>query len=261
MKRFVFTTVAATAITATGVAVAADLPMGTRAPPPGGLAPAPVFSWTGCYVGANVGVGSAHTQFRDPVPDGNIDAGILNSMMVTEALTNREAHTDSSGGVFGGQLGCDWQVSGSWVVGLQGTFSGSDISGTNQDQFNAPWTLSSTLDWYATITGRVGWAVNNVLIYGKGGGAWAHNKLEVENTGQFLGSPDVTPFGWTVGAGVEWAFAPSWSAFVEADYYGFGSTTSNLNFVPGFIQNPTTINTKLQFETLLVGVNYRFRGW
>jgi outer membrane immunogenic protein len=134
--------------------------------------------------------------------------------------------------VFGGKLGCDWQVAGFWVLGLQGTFSGAD-----QSQFNSATTPSSTLDWYATITGRLGWAINNVFIYGKGAGAWARHKLEVDNLNQVLGSPEVTPFGWAMGTGVEWAFAPSWSAFIEADYLSFGSTPLNLNAVPGF--NPS----------------------
>lgn len=250
MKGLLFTTVAAVAIAATGAATAADLPLRTKAPPPGGIGPAPVFSWTACYVGANVGLGAGHTQFQDTVPDGNIDA------FTTSA---RAAHTNSSGGVFGGQVGCDWQVSPTWVLGLQGTFSGADIDGTNQDQFNAPWTLTSNVDWYATITGRVGWAINNVLLYGKGGAAWAHDKLEVENSGVFLGSPTVTRLGWTVGAGAEWAFTPRWSAFAEANYYSFGNTTSNLIPVAGFDDAPFTFNTKLQFETFLLGVNYRFR--
>jgi outer membrane immunogenic protein len=256
MKSFLFTTVAATAITAAGVAGAADMTMATRAPPPGGLGPAPVFSWTGCYLGANAGLGAGHTQFQDAGPDGFIDISDF----------NRSAHTDSSGGVFGGQLGCDWQATPNWVLGLQGTFNGTDISGTNPDQFNAlnaP-TLSSTLDWYATITGRLGWSLNNVLLYGKGGAAWAHEKLEVDSTNgsaSFAGSTSITRLGWTVGTGVEWAFAPSWSAFAEADYFGFGDSTSTVfGFGPANL-TAFPINTKLQFETFTVGVNYRFRGW
>jgi outer membrane immunogenic protein len=247
MKTLLLSAVAATAITAAGAAAAADIPAATRAPP--ALAPAPQFSWTGCYLGGHVGLGAGHTQFRDTQPDGNIDGN---------TMSNRTAHTDSSGGVYGGQIGCDLQTGSPWVIGLQGTFSGANISGTDQDQFNAPWTLTNTIDWYATITGRVGWAINNVLLYGKGGAAWVHDKLEIENSGVFLGNPQVTRLGWTIGTGVEWAFAPNWSAFVEANYYSFGDTTSTFNFVPGFINMPTTINTKQNFETFTLGVNYRF---
>lgn len=253
MKRLLLlTTVAATAITATGVAVAADLPMATKAPPGGGgLPPMPMFSWTGCYIGAHVGVGEDHTQFQDTLPVGDLDA----------FATSRAPHTNGAGGVFGGQLGCDLQVSGNWVLGLQGTISGSDINSTNQDQFNAQWTLTSNINWYGTVTGRVGWAMNNIMFYGKGGGAWANTKLEVENSGATIFGPqNITRMGWTIGTGIEWGFAPSWSAFAEVNYYSFGNTTSG-PFLPLMDTFPEPFNSKLQFETFTVGVNYRFRGW
>jgi len=252
MKRHLFTTVAATAITASGVALAADLP--TKAPPIG-VAPVPVFSWSGCYIGGHVGLGVNNTRFQDTTPDGNIDAF---------TTSNRTAKSNGAGAVGGGQLGCDWQLS-NWVLGLQGTFSGANIGSTNQDQFNAPWTLTSNVSWIATVTGRVGWAINNVLLYGKGGGAWTNNKMEIENSGVTIFNGSTTRTGWTLGTGVEWAFAPNWSAFAEANYYSFGNTTGTLvnNVVNdmGGANAPFTFNTKMQLETFLLGVNYRFRGF
>jgi outer membrane immunogenic protein len=227
---------------------AADLgvPRGPYIPPP-----PPQYSWTGCYAGANFGLAAGHNQWTDTQPDGNIDGNTTSA---------RTAHSDMSGGVAGGQLGCDLQFNGNWVVGLAGSLDWSDMSGNTQDQFNAPWNLHNNVDWYGTVTGRVGAAFNNVLLYGKGGLAFAHNNFEIENSGVTLGTPSDTRLGWTAGAGLEWAFAPNWSAFLEADYFGFPSKTETFNFVPGFINTPTTINVKPYFDSFTFGVNYRFGG-
>jgi outer membrane immunogenic protein len=245
MKTRLLTGTAAAAIMVGSSAYAADLPMKSF------LSPAPQFSWTGCYVGANFGMGAGHIQWTDTQPDGNIDGN---------PATARTAHTDMSGGVAGGQIGCDMEFPASIVLGIAGSFDASDVTGTNQDQFNAPWTLRDHIDWYSTITGRLGAAVNNVLLYGKGGAVFAHNNFEIENSGVTLGTPSDVRLGWTVGAGVEWAFSPNWSAVIEADYYSFENKTETFNLVPGFINAPTTINVAPSFETFTLGVNYRFGG-
>jgi outer membrane immunogenic protein len=99
-----------------------------------------------------------------------------------------------------------------------------------------------------------------VLVYTRAGAAFAHNKFEIENTGFLDGTPSVTRTGWMVGSGIEMAFAPCWSVFVEADYYSFGN--ANVSFA-GDVFNPTppfTVQSKLTIETLKFGVNYRFGG-
>jgi outer membrane immunogenic protein len=138
----------------------------------------------------------------------------------------------------------------------------SNIRGTNQDQFNAPWTLTNNINWFGAATVRAGTAIYNpnILLYVKGGLAYAHEKLEIENSGVTLGTPSDVRIGWTAGAGLEWAFAPHLSAVIEGSYYGFGNKTETFNLVPGFINPPTTINVKPSFTTLSVGLNYRFGG-
>jgi len=242
---------AVAAVMAVTTAYAADMPMKAPFVP----APPPQFSWTGCHVGVNAGLGAGHLQWTDTQPDGNVDGN---------TGTNRTAHTDMSGGVAGGQLGCDMQFGGNFVVGIAGMMNWSDITGTNQDQFNAPWTLRDNIDWYASITGRLGIAVNNVLFYGKGGVAFEHNNFEIENSGVTLGTPSDVRTGWTLGAGLEWAFAPNWSAVVEANYYSFAAKSELFNnpgaVGGGFINPPFTINVQPAFETFTLGVNYRFGG-
>jgi outer membrane immunogenic protein len=245
MKSHLLAGASVAVIVAAGSANSADLAVPYKAP----LAPAPQFSWTGCHIGTSGGLGAGHTQWTDTQPDGNIDGNTASA---------RTANTDMSGAVYGGQIGCDMQVNGNWVIGVGGMMSAADVTGTNQDQFNNPWTLRDRIDWFGSATGRIGWAVNSVLLYTKGGFAFAHNKFEIENSGVTLGTPSSTRIGWTLGSGVEWAFAPSWSVFAETNYYCFGNQTETFNLVPGFINPPTTINTKQTLETLTFGVNYKF---
>jgi outer membrane immunogenic protein len=231
-------------------AAAADLGVPFKAAPAG-------MSWTGCHIGAQGGLGAGHNTWQDnpanlPFGTGFIDANGFGEI----------ANTDMSGALAGGQLGCDYQFAGSWVVGIQGSMVASDITGTNFDQFNDTWSLRSKIDWMATGTARVGFAVSNVLIYGRGGAAWAHDRFEIENAETNLGTPQALRLGWTAGAGIEWAFAPSWSAFFEADYSSFSAI--NVAF-PGNAFNgsggataPFTVNTALSIETFTMGVNYRF---
>jgi outer membrane immunogenic protein len=249
MKRFVSIGLAGAAAIATSpAALAADLAM-----PPGyrGAPPTPAyFSWTGCYIGTHSGLAAGHTTWHDSVPDGAIDA----------TFSGQTANTDMSGAIYGVQVGCDYQFNGNWVIGIDGSVSRATLTGTNMDQFNNTWTLRSQADWFGALSGRIGVAVDRVLVYTRAGAAFAHNKFEIENTGFLDGTPSVTRTGWMVGSGIEMAFAPCWSVFVEADYYSFGN--ANVSFA-GDVFNPTppfTVQSKLTIETLKFGVNYRFGG-
>jgi outer membrane immunogenic protein len=242
---------AATAwLAVTGSALAADLGFPAKAGAPGAM-------WSGCHLGIQGGVGAAHNTWTDQPANLPFGTGFIDANGFGET-----ANTDMTGGLAGGQLGCDYQFGSLFVVGVQGSMAAGDITGTNFDQFNDTWSLRSHIDWMATGTARLGFAVNNVLIYGRGGGAWAHDRFEIENAETNLGTPQATRFGWTAGAGIEWAFAHSWSAFMEMNYYSFAGT--NVSF-PGNAFNgsggataPFTVNTALSIETFTLGVNYRF---
>jgi outer membrane immunogenic protein len=219
--------------------------------PPVMPAPAPVVPaspWSGCYVGGHGGWASARTSWADPVPDGAIDA----------SLSGQVAKTRVSGALFGGQLGCDFQLGGSMVFGIDGSLSGTTLDDTRVDAFNTAWTLRPRNDWLASVTGRIGFGVNNVLLYARGGIAWADSKFEITNTGIFDGNPSKRRQGWVVGGGAEWMLTPGWSLFVEGDFYTFRAT--DVSF-PGDIINPTpafTVNTKENIEAIKIGLNYRF---
>jgi len=254
MRKFLSTSLASVAVIAAGSAGAADLGAPyTKAPSP----VPPAFSWTGCYIGTQSGLGSGHTKWKDVNVPGDIDG----------LSFGRTATTDQTGAVYGGQVGCDYQFGqaffgGPIVLGLQGQFSGSTIASTSQDQFNAPWTLQNQIDWYGSVTGRVGIAVDRFLPYIRGGVAWDHNKIEIENSGFTLGTPSATRTGWTIGGGLEWAFVPNWSVFFETDYYDFSGQNGQSVGFPGNAgsgNGPFIINTKQTMETFTVGLNWRFR--
>ena len=92
----------------------------------------------------------------------------------------------------------------------------------------------------------------------KGGGAWTNDKYAVSTaaTGALRESGSASRDGWTVGAGLEYMFAPNWSAKVEYDYYDFGNKSTLLVSPAGVAGD--TINSKLTVNTVKAGVNYHF---
>jgi outer membrane immunogenic protein len=251
MKKLLSGMLAGAAVVAAGSANGADM----SAPYIKTPMPAPVFSWTGCYAGTQSGLGSGHAKWQDVDTPGDIDG----------LGGGRTANTDMSGAVYGGQIGCDyqggpWFMGGNWVVGLQGMVSGSTVTGTNQDQFNAPWTLRDRIDWFGSVTGRFGTTITDrALLYVRGGVAWAHNKFEIENSGFNLGNPTNSQVGWTLSTGLEYALSPAWSVFVETSYYDFGS--KNVGFIGNPATNaPFTLKASQTLETFQIGVNYHLWG-
>src|SRR6266566_3026954 len=226
-----------------GSATAADLrprPAAPYQPPP----PPPVYSWSGCYIGANIGGGWADKSFNDA-------AGLVTGVPGADLGT----HT-ASGVIGGGQIGCDYQA-GVWVFGVQGMFDGSGMQGSNTDATGL-FVVNSNIPWLATVTGRIGvTAAPTVLVYAKGGGAWVRDNYTVTAVpGIALGNASSTPSGWTVGGGVEWAFAGNWTAFAEYNYLDFG--TSGVNFTPAVGAATFPINIKQNINSFMVGINYRF---
>jgi outer membrane immunogenic protein len=222
-------------------ALAADMP--TKAPvykaPPAVV----VSTWTGCYIGGNVGGGWAEKHIVD----------------VAEGLGDRDRHT-SSGFVGGGQIGCDYQVN-NWVFGVQGLFDGADITGTHFDFANpANLTWHSKNSWFGTLTGRIGYTIQPMaLLYAKVGGAWVrdHNLLILFGGPGTQSTPDTTMTGWTVGTGVEYKFAPDWSVFAEYNYIGL-ATKGNEPFFDSLAVKSFPYDVHNNLQTVLVGVNYRF---
>jgi outer membrane immunogenic protein len=228
------------------VANAADMAL-KAAPPP----PAPVYSWTGCYIGANVGGAWAHK-------DNFFTGAIVGGAFIPAADSLGSANL--SGAAYGGQIGCDYQLNTAWVVGIRGMWDGSNIKGSNLEPSFPGEFQHYTVDSFGTVVGKVGYLLNPVLeLYGLGGVAWVHDKLisTAVGLGEFASS-EQTRTGYDVGVGLSWMFAPTWDLFVEYDHMGFG--TKNIPVIGTGAGAGITFyeNIEQSVDKFLVGIDYRF---
>ena len=181
--------VAALAVALATPAIAADLPVRAPAPAPAYKAPpAPVrvTTWTGCYLGANVGGVWAHKQWNDPTQ------------------SNPDVGSDTASSVIGGgQIGCDYQFGPSWVFGIQGSYDWTHTHGSHYYQNDPTYSDQSRVSSIATVTGRVGYLFTpSALAYVKGGGAWVRDLFyETVANGDpaYPGLAKATRSGWLVG--------------------------------------------------------------
>jgi outer membrane immunogenic protein len=255
MRKLLFAQAASLAVTLAGPAIAADLPMKSEVP-----YVAPRFSWTSCYVGAHLGGGRATKDMTDPVQlvqDSFLGAGS------TTGITT--ASTTPTGVVIGGQIGCDYEFASNLVIGIEGSASGSTMRGStnvglplgNPDVG----LVQANTDFLASVTGRVGYAFDTVLLYAKGGFAVAGDKYNVSGT--FTGLPYNfqgldNRYGWTAGGGVDWAFSRHWSMNVEYDYYRFGSGPILMN--DGINAFSGVVDVRQTVQVVKVGLNFHIWG-
>jgi outer membrane immunogenic protein len=239
--------IASVALVALGTTAAGAADLAVKAPPP---PPPPVFSWTGFYVGANIGGAWSRNNWTD-----------------TLFLTN---FNTSSNAVFmgGGQIGGNYQI-GSFVIGGEWDF---DWAGNH----NGPTVFIPTVGniavtnnnrWITTVAARFGWAVDHWLFYGKAGGGWVgNNNLTVTNLttgvsltcGNTLTNCGNNTGGWLVGAGLEYAFANNWTVKVEYDYLGLGNRTFVVPATAPFLAGDTFTSNNRNVQMVKVGVNYLF---
>jgi opacity protein-like surface antigen len=223
----------------------------------GGPLSNPAFTWTSCHLGAHAGGGWARKNITDPaqlVQDAIIGPGT--TLGVTTANPN------PSGAVIGGQAGCDYQFVSNWVMGIEGAASGSSLKGSTivalpagnpGDQAR----VGARVDFLSSVTGRLGFAFDGLLFYGKGGIAWAGDKYT--DVGMLLGGGFGFEgldrrTGWTLGGGIEWAFARNWSISLEYDQYSFGHGTITMSDrVNGFVGS---LDVKQSVQLLKVGLDF-----
>src|SRR5262245_42928099 len=189
MTKLLLSTVAAAAVMV-GQAVAADMRApATKAPPRA----APGYSWTGCYIGVQGGFAWQR-----------VDNSFSNTGL--DPFT-AEADQDGSGGVVGGHVGCNLQT-GYWVWGLEGDGEWASISGDDNGAGGDTNEFHSR--WMASVRGRLGVSVDRTLFYATGGVAFLGARSNVTNAPTESQSDTLT--GWTVGAGIEHAFTPNFTA-------------------------------------------------
>ena len=162
-------------------AYAADLPV-ARAPavvPPVVYAP-PVYNWSGFYIGGNLGAGLADSSWSDPFTGGH------NTF-------------DKSGFIGGGQIGANWQIN-VLVLGIEGDFDWTGLKGSGHDSVGN--TINTDTQWTSTVTGRIGAAFDRLLVYGKGGVAFAHDSDSLNDIAGNTASASLTRTGWTRAPGL-----------------------------------------------------------
>ena len=239
--------VAVFAIAFAQLASAADLPVKTsvyKAP-----VAKPVYSWTGCYVGANTGYAWAHTGLVETSVNG-----------IPETF-DRGSQTDR-GWAYGGQIGCDYQFNNNWIVGIRGMWDGSDITGSRKvgpGDFVAG-TDNVKINSFATLVGKLGYLLNPTLqLYGLGGVAWVRDHyFGTDPSFGEISSANQTRIGYDVGVGLSWMFARNWDLWIEYDYMGLG--TKNVIFNGKGINSGIQIgiDVKQNVNKVLLGINYRF---
>ncbi|BBF93307.1 outer membrane protein [Blastochloris tepida] len=227
MRRLVIALLASTALV--GTASAADLARKSVVSAPVVMAP----NWTGFYVGGFIGYGW-----------GSNDWSLVDNWNNWGGLSN-----DFDGFLGGAQIGYDYQFN-NMVIGIQ-----ADITGASLE--DKSWYLdeyyNNEASWIATVTGRLGFVADRALFYIKGGAAWADHDSSWSWIGDYYSSSG-TRSGWTVGAGIEYAFAPNWTMFLEYDYYDFGDKNY---YFPAL---DTTVKVDTDVSAVKIGVNYRFGG-
>jgi outer membrane immunogenic protein len=231
MKKLLLASVALAGLTAATSASAADLAARPyKAPPP----PVPVgYNWSGFYAGVMGGYG-------------------WSDRIRIDGFTTQSG--DINGGFGGGTIGYNWQTPGSiWVWGLEVDAAGSDIKYRETGLVGlVPYTFEDKIRSFGSVTGRIGVTAGAALFYAKGGYAWADNRISL-NVGGLGFSESKVHSGWTVGAGVEYMFAPSWSLKGEYMYADYGNENYLRAFAPA-----TGVDLGMTTHTVKGGINYHF---
>jgi outer membrane immunogenic protein len=229
-----------------GAANAADLsarPL-TKAP----VMAAPVYNWSGFYIGINGGGASSHECLT------------IFSAAGAPVTPNSEGCHDATGALLGGQIGYRWQVT-NWVFGVEAQGDWADLKGSNGSLTAIiPYTNQTKIDAIGLFTGQVGYAWNNVLLYVKGGGAVTDNKYSsfFTATNVVFNSASETRWGAAAGAGIEFEFAPNWSVGVEYDHLFMGK--NNVTFPMSAIAVTRSDSISQDVDMGTVRLNYRFGG-
>jgi len=266
MKKLALAVAALSALVA-APAIAADLARPVLKAPP----PAPVWSWTGFYVGGNLGYLVEHDPgtsfFTQPGADPNTPH------------PNSVAQTSWVGG---GQIGYNWQVAPWWVVGVEAdwdwtnpnySFCRETDRGNCFDSGNnnrGALTISGKTKSLATVRGRIGWTWDRFFFYATGGGAWGSvdttlaasclvggcgNNATANATATSFSN---TKCGWVVGVGTEFMLTQNWTTRLEWLHYDLGTVTNAYGSSAAFGSYGVIWSRSLRYDTARLALNYKF---
>jgi outer membrane immunogenic protein len=265
-------------LAASGLALAADIVV--KAPPP----PAPVYGWTGFYVGGNIGYswGKASGDLNDPAIAFFSGLGSLPTSF-SESLKPK-------GAIGGGQFGYNYQINPTWVIGLEADLQASNEHAGNSQSASTGGatfggftssavgtTFDARISWFGTARARAGVLITpTTLLYGTGGLAFGGVKVSGSGaaninltaciigigcfpagsaSGAFAFSQSTIKTGWTLGGGVEGAIAGNWTWKAEYLYLYLGSESGSVADNFGGI---ASWNTKFTDNIVRAGLNYKF---
>jgi outer membrane immunogenic protein len=185
------------------------------------------YNWTGLYAGLNVGYGTGTSEWE-----------MLGLNVKPKGVT------------YGATVGYNWQA-GSFVFGIEGDYNLSDMKASAA--CGVALTCENENTWFATFRGRLGSAFDRFMPYVTGGGAYGNIKPSMINSVPPLSS-DESKFGYTLGAGLEYAFLGNWTGKVEYLYLNLGSHDNSFTA-------PLVKNVNFSANILRIGLNYKFGRW
>jgi opacity protein-like surface antigen len=276
------------------MALASSVPVYAADMAPIPMAPVPIalpFDWEGFYVGVHTGAATSDVSFTETNVTWSGTSIIAVGPPPVVAVLNSSVNTGQSGtlratnAIGGLQAGYNWVLPGPYLFGLEADISGTDISSTALT--SPPGDPSAVAQWndkvntFGTARARVGYIAGPWLFYATGGFGWEYDKL----TRTQLTAPQTTAFpfidtnapqagtavtashlraGWTAGAGVEWAFARTWTVkleYLHVDTQSELLSSGHFNFLSlgtQFSSSVTAQTSNLTLDTVRVGLNYTF---
>jgi outer membrane immunogenic protein len=235
MKRILLTTVALGGLALDSPALGADLPMYRKAP-------APVYDWSGFYVGGFGGYAFGNHNLVFPPGPNN-------------GFANFDLNWESHGAFGGGEVGYNWQ-SGNLVFGIEADGAGGNINGNDNNIANPPAAVDANkLKWVASLRARGGITVDRLMLFFDGG--WATGDITHTNTNPGVGVDTFTVHrnGLAAGGGLAYAITDNLIGKVEYRYYDLGTYNH-----PAPTNGVAPYNVSNTYSTVLLGLDYKFGG-
>jgi len=231
MNRLLSALAAATITVVSVPAIAADMPA-RRMPVKAVPVVSSAYNWTGFYVG--------------------VHAGYAWGELTSSA--NAAVDHEPSGGLFGGQIGYNWQVN-NIVFGIEADLAYSTVKGDDGGTVPPGFTFAATSDmkYLGTVRGRLGLAQDRVLFYVTGGFAWSKVDVGMTVIGVGSASDTLNLTGWTAGGGIEYALAQNWTIRAEYLYVDFSKESTSIT-IGGF---PFTDTADKNLNIVRAAVNYK----
>ena len=193
-------------------------------------------TWTGFYTGIHIGSAWSDVNWADV------------------SLVGLPVNFNDSGVIAGGQIGYNAQF-GKLVLGIEAAISEAGLD--HNTPIGGGISFGTNFNWIGTVTGRVGYASDQWLVYAKGGWAWA--SLDFTGTNPIL--PDSfsvsdTRTGWTAGAGIEWKLARNLSFGIEYNFIDLGSANASGKTAVGIPFTLTDVDLQTQSVTARLNVKF-----